>query len=437
MITGRTVRDIVESVEEAVAGGALAAGTKLASVRLLAWELGVSPTTVAAAYAELRRRGVVVSRARSGVAVAERPPAGGPRLNVAVPDGIRDLANGNPDPKLLPDIGPVLRKLAGSPPRLYGDAAVDPELGAVASAALRRDGIDPENLCIVNGSLDGVERVLFAHLAPGDRVAIEDPGFAGLIDLVRSIGVIPVPVVVDALGVVPGALNTALKEGVSAVVLTPRGHNPTGASFDAGRARDVRRVLARFESVLVVEDDHLGPVAGTPVFSICAGRSCWAVVRSASKWLAPDLRLAVLAGDERTIRRVAGRQAVGPGWVSTLIQRIAASLWGDPEVMGLADQAATVYGGRRRALVDALAEQGIEVEARSGLNLWIPVPDEDAATRALLVAGFAVSAGARHRLASGPAVRVTTATMRPAEAPVVAAALAAAVKPERDRTRAA
>jgi DNA-binding transcriptional MocR family regulator len=160
-------------------------------------------------------------------------------------------------------------------------------------------------------------------------------------------------------------------------------------------------------------------------------------VRSVSKWLGPDLRLAVLVGDERTIRRVAGRQAVGPGWVSVLNQRIAATLWGDPEVMALADQAATVYAGRRRALIDALAEHEIEVEARSGFNLWIPVPDEDAAARALWAAGFAVSTGARHRLASGPAVRVTTATMRPSEAPAVAATLAAASQPERDLTRAA
>ena len=210
----------------------------------------------------------------------------------------------------------------------------------------------------VNGALDGVERVLFAHLSPGDRVAIEDPGFAGLIDLVRSIGLIPVPVAVDAFGVVPNALGAVLGAGVAAVVLTPRGHNPTGAAFDAARARDVRRVLGRFESALVVEDDHLGPIAGTAVFSVVAGREHWAVVRSASKWLAPDLRVAVLAGDERTVRRVAGRQAVGPGWVSTLTQRIAAALWSDSEVLALADQAATVYGGRRRALVEALAAHG-------------------------------------------------------------------------------
>ncbi|MGI8624118.1 MAG: GntR family transcriptional regulator, partial [Solirubrobacteraceae bacterium] len=57
--TGTSARAIAASAEARVAASALAAGDRLPSVRELARELGVSPTTAAAAFADLRRRGVV------------------------------------------------------------------------------------------------------------------------------------------------------------------------------------------------------------------------------------------------------------------------------------------------------------------------------------------------------------------------------------------
>jgi DNA-binding transcriptional MocR family regulator len=186
----------------------------------------------------------------------------------------------------------------------------------------------------------------------------------------------------------------------------------------------------------VVEDDHLGPVAGAPRETLTGGRAHWAAVRSTSKWLGPDLRLAVLIGDEHTVRRVEGRQAVGPGWVSTIIQRTVATLWEDEDVAALAERAATVYAGRRRALIDALAGHGIEARGASGLNVWIPVDAEEVAGPGLLAAGWAVAAGSRFRLRSEPAIRVTVAELGPGEAARLAADLAALLRPA-GRTRAA
>jgi DNA-binding transcriptional MocR family regulator len=155
-----------------------------------------------------------------------------------------------------------------------------------------------------------------------------------------------------------------------------------------------------------------------------------------SKWLGPDLRCAVLAGDELTVARVEGRMSLGPGWVSGLLQRLTARLWSNPEVEAQTELAATVYGARRAAMIDALAAHGLTAHAPSGLNVWVPVPDEDAAVRALLTAGVSVAAGAPFRLQTGPAVRITIAALAPRDAPAIAATLAAAVAPPR-RTRAA
>ncbi len=96
--------------------------------------------------------------------------------------------------------------------------------------------MDAERACIVSGALDGIERVIDVHLRPGDRVAVENPGYAALFDLLRARGLALEPVAVDERGMRPEELQGALARGASAAMITPRGQNPTGAALDA-RAR--------------------------------------------------------------------------------------------------------------------------------------------------------------------------------------------------------
>ena len=419
-------------MERGVASGALAPGDALPSVRTLAGALAVSPTTVAAALRDLRRRGVVISRPRSGTRIGERPPLR-PRGAPVAPPGVRDLASGSPDRAFLPDFAAALRDLP-APHRLYGEPPVLDELAAVApghlgAASPPADGIAPR-ICVVNGALDGIERVLAAHLSPGDAVVVEDPGWPGVIDLVRALGLRVAGARVDSRGMLPDELERGLRAGARAVVLTPRGQNPFGAAHDAARAAELRSVLT--EDVLLVEDDHLGPVAGVDWLSASGSTARFATVQSVSKWLGPDLRVAIVTGDELTLARVEGRQSLGPGWVSGILQRLTARLWTATDVSGPRD----AYISRREAMLDALAAAGVEAAGASGLNVWVPVADEDAVVRALLAAGYSISAGAAFRLATPSAVRITTATVTPEEAPAIAAAVAAAVRPPR-RTRAA
>ena len=54
-----------------IADGSLAAGTRLPTVRTLAADLGVAPHTVARAYRELERAGLVDTRGRAGTVVSD------------------------------------------------------------------------------------------------------------------------------------------------------------------------------------------------------------------------------------------------------------------------------------------------------------------------------------------------------------------------------
>ena len=150
-------------------------------------------------------------------------------------------------------------------------------------------------------------------------------------------------------------------------------------------------------------------------------------MRSVSKSLGPDLRVALLASDARTHARVEGRQTLGIRWVSHILQRLVAALWRDRTPA----RAGRVYTERRQALLRALADRGIRAHGASGLNVWIPVSEESATVQALLHAGWAVKAGERYRIASAPAIRVTIATLEPKDAVRFAEDLARVITPAR------
>jgi DNA-binding transcriptional MocR family regulator len=426
-ITGHRASEIAAGVEEAIGTGALRPGEALPPMRALATELGINPNTVAAAYRTLRDRGMIETGGRRGSRVRHRPAhTSREALGMDVPDGVRDLAKGNPDPALLPPLGPALAAAAqryAAAPTLYGAPAVHAELERVAGAGLRADGVPPGPLAVTSGALDAVERVLAARLRPGDAVVVEDPGWGSLLDLIPALGLRPVPVAVDDDGPLPDAVERALRGGARALIVTARAQNPTGAALSAARAAALRRLLAAHPDTLLVEDDHGSGIVDLPLHPLAGDSAHWALVRSYSKALGPDLRVAVLTGDPGTVDRVRGRQRLGPGWVSHLLQLTVAAL------LDGTGRPADPYRERRQALLAALADRAVPAHGRSGMNVWVPVPDETGAVSRLLRAGLAVAPGARFRTAAPPGIRITVSTLTAAAAGAVADAVADAVRP--------
>ena len=82
----------------------------------------------------------------------------------------------------------------------------------------------------------------------------------------------------------------------------------------------------------------------------------------------------------------------------------------------------------------AQARHRVPATGTSGFNIWVPLPDETAATAALLSAGWAVAPGARYRLTSPPGVRITVSDLATTEADQLATALRHALLPGTRRT---
>ncbi|MFF5426688.1 MULTISPECIES: aminotransferase class I/II-fold pyridoxal phosphate-dependent enzyme [unclassified Streptomyces] len=436
-IEGRRASEIAASVERGVGTGALEPGRLLPPLRELATELGVNPNTVAAAYRTLRERGVIETDGRRGSRVRPRPAttARG-SIRVEAPPGVRDVSDGNPDPDLLPRLDEALAEVArryAEAPGVYGQAPVDGEFAELARAAFDADGVPAGPVGVASGSLDAIERVLAARLRPGDAVAVEDPGWGSLLDLVPALGLRPVPMALDDEGPLPGEVERAIvRDGARAVVVTDRAQNPTGACVTRERARHLRAVLAARPDVLLVEDDHGHGIVAQPLHPLAGVTDHWVLVRSVAKAYGPDLRIAAFTGDAETVDRVLGRQRLGPGWVSRLLQRTVAHLW-TTDALDPA-RVARSYGARRDGLVRALARRGVEAHGRGGMNVWVPVADETGAVTALLAAGWAVAPGARFRLATGPAVRLTVSRLAPRDIEPLAEAVARAAGPAQARS---
>ncbi|MBZ4014488.1 aminotransferase class I/II-fold pyridoxal phosphate-dependent enzyme [Streptomyces purpurogeneiscleroticus] len=430
-IEGRRASEIAASVERAIGVGELLPGEVLPPMRELAVYLEVNPNTVASAYRTLRDRGVIETAGRRGTRVRPRPTST-PReaLRIEVPPGVRNVSDGNPDPALLPALGPALAAAADratARPTLYGAPLIDEELAGRARAALDADGVPAGPVAVTSGSLDAIERVLAAHLRPGDAVAVEDPGWGSLLDLIPALGLRPVPVGMDEDGPLPTELERALALGVRAAIVTDRAQNPTGAAVGAERAEELRSLLAEYPTVLLIEDDHGHHIVDVPLHPLAGVTDYWVMVRSTAKAYGPDLRLAVLTGDAVTVDRVRGRQRLGPGWVSHLLQDTLIHLWRTDAVdPGLV---AGSYGRRRDDLIRALADRGVAAQGRSGMNVWVPVPEETGTVSRLLHAGWAVAPGARFRMDSPPGIRVTVSSLSHGDTEPLAEAIAAACLP--------
>ncbi|MGO4593614.1 aminotransferase class I/II-fold pyridoxal phosphate-dependent enzyme [Leifsonia sp. 2TAF2] len=402
-ITGTTASEIAASVRALHERGALRRGDALPPVRELAAQLRVNRNTAVAAYRLLAQAGLVTARGRAGTVIAGIEAVA--QEGYAQDSILRDIGPGNPDAGRIPDLTAALAGAIGRPV-LYGEPVIDPALEERALAWVSGDLPGrPVRITVTNGAVDAVERLLAQALLRDDAVALEDPCFLASIHTVRHGGYRAVPVPVDAEGMTVEGLRAALDAGVRAIICTPRAQNPTGATLSPGRAAQLRGLLAEHPYVLIIEDDHFSMLSQRQYESLIGPEHRrFALVRSVSKFLGPDMCLAVAATDPDTAERLAFRLSPGTTWVSHILQRLVLAQLTDEAALEEIAAAGRHYAERNTAFAAGLTERGLPTEALDGLNLWVDLPVEARlVAERLMRRGWLARTGDEFQLAEHPA----------------------------------
>ncbi|WP_163504698.1 PLP-dependent aminotransferase family protein [Fodinicola acaciae] len=396
-LTERSARGIAVGIGHLVRSGGLRAGDRLPTVRDLAAQIGVSPTTVAEAWRLLIAAQVIETRGKLGTVVrGVARPRGMQRMlrGPAIHPYPLDLSLAVPDPQLLPD---PLRAFATMPPvpALNGYPAHpdDTVLPALRDIQQSEWPFQPEQMIVVNGGYDGIYLLCHELLRRGERVMVEQPGTGRLLDILDSLDAQPIPVECDEYGPVPAAVEEALQARPVMFVYQPRAQSPTGSALCAERLDQLAFAL-RDTDLAIVEDDPVCALSRFPAYSLgnfFPDRT--ALVRNWSKSHGPDLRIGVLAGASRLIEPARLGREMGAEWSSRLLQGAIAHMLTDPDSLSLVEKAASTYARRRESLAAALAERGVRTRARDGLVLWVPVHDEHEALVTLAVHGIGAGAG--------------------------------------------
>jgi GntR family transcriptional regulator/MocR family aminotransferase len=290
-----------QALREQIRSGRLLPEARLPSSRALARELGISRGLVVEAYAQLTAEGYLISGQGAptrvaAMASAERPPVPAASLQAR---GLYDFAPDVPDLASFPreqwlrSLRSALREapFAALGP---GDARGAAELRNALMAYLgrvRAAAPEPEHTVICGGFAHGFSALCRVLRDRGvERIAVEAPGSAAHALAASTVGLDPVPIPVDGLGVEIGALASS---GCEVVVVTPSHQYPTGVVL-APERRAALLEWAEDEDALIVEDDYdselrydrlaVGALQGLAPERVCQ-------IGSLSLRLAPGLRM--------------------------------------------------------------------------------------------------------------------------------------------------
>jgi DNA-binding transcriptional MocR family regulator len=430
----RRPAELAADIAQLIRDGQLTAGDRLPPVRDLAGHLRVSASTVSSAWKQLKARGLAEGAGRSGTFITAGPAT--PRPSRFEREGdygehLRfTLSLSVPDTGLLPD---VREAIARTPVPDLNDYTRVPITAALDAAARGTWPYAAQSLMAVNSGYEGLMFVLQTFIKPGDKVLVENPSPPRLLDLVDATGARTVFLPRDEEGIEVDALREALTTRPAALVTQPNLHNPRGPGVSR-RRRDALAEVLEPTGILVVEDDGAGLLAQEPVHALAAVRpERHLYIRSFSKSHGPDLRLAVIEGPEDLMARVHAYHGFGSRWSSRILQDALATMLTDPKVQAQVREAMGTYTRRRNALLHALAEEGVAGPAPGpGLDIWLPVEDEQWALITLAAHGIAVRGGSRFGpKGSAPHVRVSTTSLHEVDAATVARALARATRQRR------
>ena len=309
---------LAEQLAQDVTDGTLAAGTRLPPQRDLAFRLGVTVGTVSRAFALAAERGLISGEVGRGTFVRARRAT--PSRLDPVNDGddadlIKLTVNAPPDPSYRTLLAEGLSELAGAG-GLEGLFAYTPKRGfadhrAAAAAWIGRVGVEasPEQIVITGGAHQAIVTVFAALARPGDAVMVEALTYAGVCHVAERLGLRLRGLALDDEGLLPEALDQAARGGQARLLfITPTAHNPTTATMSLAR-REAIVAAARRHDLILIEDDVYGQLPEhrpPPLAALAPERTIY--ISSASKSVAPGLRLGIIASPDPLRQRIAEAQ---------------------------------------------------------------------------------------------------------------------------------
>ncbi len=395
---------VAETIRARLATEAPAAGARLPSIRRLAATLGVSPSTVVAAYDRLVAEGVVASRPGSGFYVARNtaPPllagTAAPADRAIDPLWVSrqslDAAPGMPKPGcgwLPPDWMPqaalrrAIRGLARAGDALladYGEARGSPALRRILSRRAAEEGIDlgADQVLLTASGTQALDLVCRFLLRPGDTVLLDDPGYFNFQALLRAHQVAIVGVPCTATGPDPALFAAALAAHTPRLYVTNSAlQNPTGATLSPRSAHRLLNAAAAHDLV-IVEDDIFSDLEPEPSPRLAALDGLARVIRigSFSKTLSGSIRCGYIAARPDWVEALADLQvATGFGGPSPLAAQLVSGTLSDGSYRKHLDALRRRLSRARREAAARLAPLGIEpwLMPRGGFSLWCRLPE--------------------------------------------------------------
>lgn len=283
-------RQVIDLINEHIGSGTLRPGDRLPSLRRMSRQIGVSIPTVRQAYIELERQRRVQSRPQSGFYVRGlhanelvRPSPKFAATNKPVSLTGRTLMDRVYDGLYTPGIVPLgianpcmakpaAKALHRTMKRVmsrvedhgigYAPTLGEPRLRQqIAYRYLDTIGsnVDPEQICITNGGQEALLLALRATADRGDVIAVESPGYHGMLELIDSLGMLAIEVeTCPEDGVMLDALEKTLAaHPVKVCMFATTLSNPLAVSMSEEHREALVRIIET-RGVTLIEDDVYG-----------------------------------------------------------------------------------------------------------------------------------------------------------------------------------
>ena len=398
---------LADRIRLLILDGRIGLGVRLPAERDLAAQLGVSRTTVTAAYSELRERQYLSSVRGSG-SVA-RQPAG----HATPPDaGATELLDfSKASMPALPELAAAALTAAEKLPAYFGGSGFDPVGLPVLRQAIadryaaRGLPTDPDQIMVTLGAQHAIALLARTLVARGDRALVETPSYPHAMEALRAAGarLVPVPVTTHD-GWDEEALEQAIQRTSPSIgYLMPDFHNPTGQTMPAAlRARTLE--LAALHGTTIIADETMAELAidaterMLPFAAYGAAGAQAILVGSVGKTVWGGVRIGWIRADRTVITRLVRARSSGDLGTPALEQLVVAELLGDYDAI-LASRARQLAAGRDflSAQLAAKLPDWQVPHVAGGLTTWVNLgaPVSSQLTLAARNAGLQIAAGPR------------------------------------------